>query len=281
VSNHVSNWVWDHSTASGNDLIILLKIADNANADGGGAYPGIDYLARAARISKRAVYDCLRRLKAAGELAEEAGGGGRGRKTTYRVLMDVKAKGAEPAPNPETENGAAPRVETVQPAALNGADSGSAYKEEPPLNPPENLDPPTPQAPTLVLVAQARPVDEPLALFEHWQTSTGQQRATFSAKRRTLAVKAIESYGLDYCLKAAEGWRHSPFHRGENDRGTIYNRFGLIFRDDEHIEQFHNFAEGSAIARPTKHGMTDWRAVGDRWAAQQDAKEPPAIGGLE
>jgi hypothetical protein len=139
VSVEVTDWIWKHSAASGNDLIVLLKIGDNANSDGGGAYPGIDYLARAARISKRAVYDCLRRLKASGELAEEAHGGGRGRKTTYRVLME---KGAASSPNPPG-NGATGRKETVQPAARNGADSGSAYKEEPSLNRPKN--PPAPK----------------------------------------------------------------------------------------------------------------------------------------
>lgn len=139
MSVEVTDWIWKHSTASGNDLIVLLKIGDNANADGGGAYPGIVYLSKAGRISKRAVYDCLRRLKGSGELAEEEHGGGRGRKTTYRVLM---GKGAESASYPEG-NGAARRTETVQPAARNGADSGSAsIRNRTVLNRPKNHAPP-------------------------------------------------------------------------------------------------------------------------------------------
>jgi hypothetical protein len=182
VSVEVTDWIWKHSAASGNDLIVLLKIGDNANSDGGGAYPGIDYLARAARISKRAVYDCLRRLKASGELVEEAHGGGRGRKTTYRVLME---KGAASSPNP-VGNGAAGRKETVQPAARNGADSGSAYKEEPSLNRPKNPPPPS----SAVEPGTERPVTAQTLLDEHIQ-ALGTTEPLLTAGRLGATLKGL------------------------------------------------------------------------------------------
>lgn len=51
--------VWSDSPERGNDLLLLLALADNAS-DSGYCYPGIDYLAKKTRMSRSAV---LRRLK--------------------------------------------------------------------------------------------------------------------------------------------------------------------------------------------------------------------------
>jgi len=61
------NRVWENSSASGGELLVLLAIADHAN-DRGSAWPGIDSLARKSRLTTRHVTRCLNNLAAAGEL---------------------------------------------------------------------------------------------------------------------------------------------------------------------------------------------------------------------
>ena len=59
--------VWDHSKARGAQLLLLLAIADNAG-DEGLAWPGLEELAKRARVKKRAVIDQIEKLEKAGEL---------------------------------------------------------------------------------------------------------------------------------------------------------------------------------------------------------------------
>lgn len=62
-----SNAVWEHSKQSGNALILLLKLADNA-ADDGYCWPGIEHLAEKSRMSKRTVIRLTKKLETDGEL---------------------------------------------------------------------------------------------------------------------------------------------------------------------------------------------------------------------
>jgi len=59
--------VWDHSKARGAQLLLLLAIADNAG-DEGLAWPGLEELAKRARVKKRAVIDQIEKLEKTGEL---------------------------------------------------------------------------------------------------------------------------------------------------------------------------------------------------------------------
>ena len=86
------NTVWQSSRASGNALLVLLAIADNAN-DAGTAWPSVDTIARKARCSERRAQRHLRRLEALGELQVEKQAGPRGC-NLYRVTVcrpDVSA----------------------------------------------------------------------------------------------------------------------------------------------------------------------------------------------
>lgn len=63
MSLQAYNAVWQHSTARGTDLLVLLALADFAD-EFGWSYPSIDALARKARISQRATQDRVRALAA-------------------------------------------------------------------------------------------------------------------------------------------------------------------------------------------------------------------------
>jgi len=67
MSVKIMSRVWEHSQASGSDLLLLLALADNAD-DGGYCWPGIEYLAAKIRMTEHSVINITRRLEQAGEL---------------------------------------------------------------------------------------------------------------------------------------------------------------------------------------------------------------------
>lgn len=86
-------YVWEHSTAAGGDLLVLLAIADHASDDGTNAWPSLARLARKCRMSERNVRRCIRNLEESGDLIthQNAGGGwssrGDRRPNNYTVVM--------------------------------------------------------------------------------------------------------------------------------------------------------------------------------------------------
>lgn len=88
MSNRVQTWVWENSDTTGNDRIVLLVLADEANDDGGSCYPSIDRIAHKARVNRATVFRCLDRLEAAGEvIVTRPKKYGRGHFNHYTVLM--------------------------------------------------------------------------------------------------------------------------------------------------------------------------------------------------
>jgi len=102
-------WVWDHSTAAGSDLLVLLAIADSADHDGTNAWPSLESLARKARIDRRNVRRCVRRLEELGELRVELKSGGppdrRRDRRTNRYTVVMSNEGA-PTPSRGIDEGA-------------------------------------------------------------------------------------------------------------------------------------------------------------------------------
>lgn len=86
MSIEVMNRVWTHSNQKGANLLLLLAIADNANASGE-AWPGIEYLARKTRMSVRQTQRLIQSLARTDELAVEWRGSGRGDSHMYHVLV--------------------------------------------------------------------------------------------------------------------------------------------------------------------------------------------------
>lgn len=88
MSIAVIDWVWKNSTQKGSALLTLLAIADNANHDGGGAHPSMQYLASKIRMSQRQAQRLVHDLIASGELEVESFSHSRGKANTFRVVMD-------------------------------------------------------------------------------------------------------------------------------------------------------------------------------------------------
>jgi hypothetical protein len=136
--------------------------------------------------------------------------------------------------------------------------------------------PPRPPAPStalaLVSESSAPPtgVDPVRQVFDAWVASTGRTgRTHLDAKRRKKIHAALRDYPLNDVLDSVRGWKHSPHHRGENDRHTVYNDLELLLRDAAQIERFRDLARGSPNGhrpRPKSHALLEQRIAARREA---------------
>jgi hypothetical protein len=96
-------------------------------------------------------------------------------------------------------------------------------------------------------------------VFAHWQAVMGHRDAKPTPKRmRLIQARLKDGYTVEQLCTAVDGCRLSRFHRGENDRGQVYDDLALICRDGEHVEQFlrhaANGSGGPALMSPlSKH----------------------------
>lgn len=80
------SWVFDHSQSHLAARLVLLAIANHANAEGWNAFPSVAKIAREAHVSDRQVQRALIDLAASGELLVCFGGGPNGAHA-YKVQM--------------------------------------------------------------------------------------------------------------------------------------------------------------------------------------------------
>lgn len=81
-------------------------------------------------------------------------------------------------------------------------------------------------------------------LFEYWKAKTGMgKRTVLDAERKRYFTAAIKNYGLADCKLAVDGAMLSPFHTGENDRGTRYLKVKHIFAKAENTEEFIGYVD--------------------------------------
>ena len=88
-------------------------------------------------------------------------------------------------------------------------------------------------------------------MFAHWQRATGKGRAVLDPKRRTLIARTLKAWPVDEVLRCIDGYASSPWHRGENDRGTTYLDLGLMLRDAAHVEAGIALAAKGAASHPS------------------------------
>jgi len=99
MSIKIMNWVWEHSTAKGSELLLLLAIADAADDQGRNAFPSISTLSGKTRMSRRTVQRLVVKLESDGHLRLSRAGGRRA--NTYEVVWGDAAGGtAKSLPEP-------------------------------------------------------------------------------------------------------------------------------------------------------------------------------------
>lgn len=122
VSIQAMGWVLGHSQSEGSDRLVLLAIANHADADGGLAFPSVAMIGEEARVDRATVFRALARLEQLGEL-EIVRGRGRGMRNTYclKRLQDA------------TLDRVAPRNKRVASDAQKGRSSATQNRQEPSL----------------------------------------------------------------------------------------------------------------------------------------------------
>ena len=112
MSIKVMEWVWTNSLAKGSALLLLLAIADHANADGTGAWPSLESLSNKTRLSERSVRYILRDLEGLGCITTEPQQGPHGT-NAYTVNLE----GAKIAGATQRQEGGNPAPKGGQPIA--------------------------------------------------------------------------------------------------------------------------------------------------------------------
>ena len=79
--------VWEHADADGSEMLVLLALADFADADGW-CWPAMGTLAKRARIKERAARMAVRRLEGKGLILCQLSRGGKGRGNRYRITVN-------------------------------------------------------------------------------------------------------------------------------------------------------------------------------------------------
>lgn len=88
MSVRAVTWVLHESTSTGNDRLVLIVIADEADNDGLQAFPSIERIAKLARVNPRTVRRCIARLEGGGDLlVRRPEHPGRGRFNRYTITM--------------------------------------------------------------------------------------------------------------------------------------------------------------------------------------------------
>jgi len=130
MSGKVVGMVFDHYEGRGAELLLAVKLADNAHDDGTHIFPGVETLARQTRQSARSVQYQIKRMLATGWLilVREAIGGGRGggsgRPREYRIHPDFIKGHDSRVPESERPTWTPKPIELGNPSAQEmGADS--------------------------------------------------------------------------------------------------------------------------------------------------------------
>jgi hypothetical protein len=85
MSISVMTTVWQRAPVESGELLLLLALADNSK-DSGRSWPGVKYLAKKARMSRRNVQLCLRKLERSGMISVVPHGGRNGT-NAYRIQL--------------------------------------------------------------------------------------------------------------------------------------------------------------------------------------------------
>lgn len=123
--------VWEHSRHSGNDLLMMLAIADFADDDGK-SYPAVQTLAKKCRMTPRNVNRVLAELRKGGELHVRQNEGPKGT-NLYRIALPLTKASPLTELSPLTKPSRTPDG-TVPKPLTKPSDEPSVNRQEPSVN---------------------------------------------------------------------------------------------------------------------------------------------------
>jgi hypothetical protein len=101
-------------------------------------------------------------------------------------------------------------------------------------------------------VVEQKLPDPVLAVFEHWQKVWKKSRSKLDPKRRKAITAALRLYDVPTLCLSIDGYQRSDWHKGQNDRHTVYDDIGIFLRDSAHVDAGLKFAEGVPEPRRAK-----------------------------
>lgn len=75
-------------------------------------------------------------------------------------------------------------------------------------------------------------------VFEYWKLQCSHPRTVLDNKRKRLIEARLKTFTVGDLKDAIDGCKRSPWHQGQNPARKIYDAIGLIFRDNEKVEEF-------------------------------------------
>jgi len=109
MSLTATRWAWSHRLGRATTKLVLLALADRADAQGA-AYPGIKLLAEDTELDRKTVMAALTHLEAIGLIASEKTWG---KASSYRLNLDVEFVDATDEPQPVPKTGPVPKTAPV------------------------------------------------------------------------------------------------------------------------------------------------------------------------
>lgn len=233
MSVKATDRAWE-SDASGNDLLVLLALADHAGGQDDPydyAYPSVARLEGMTRLSRRTVQRCLRSLEDGGYIARTGEHTwGRGKVTTqYRIAggRQSDAASSEDGGGVTTDAGGASPV-TPNPSL--GTVQGTAGEER----------------------AQARADED--RLFDFWREECNHPQAKFTPERRAkVRARLREGYTARQIAEGIRGAARAAYVDPET--GKRYDDLELICRNGGKLEDFVGRA-----GLPTRTNVTPMRS---------------------
>lgn len=216
----VIGWVWDCSQAKGAERLVLLAIADCANASGYDAWPSMTELCRKTLLSERGVQKAIRRLEEMGELKVTALGG-RGRTNRYQVLMETPnvVQDFEPA-KPRTSDGVSGQTNPEQSSGFSKPRTSDGVSGAELAGQPENGDVQrSTETPNLVRETPNHVHPEPSVTVN---TTNSYGVGAADATRDAPTAQTLVGEWIDHCNKRPPG----------RVIGQVSKEIGLLLRED-------------------------------------------------
>lgn len=266
--------------------LVLLAIADVADDDGW-TWVSADALAEKTELAARSVRREVQELEQAGHLLRVECLREDGLKTAsfLRVVIDVDDLDAEPPTGRRFGPQLRPRV-AAQSATGDRSDGHGRPKARPPVaaaymhvepleEPSKSISPLPPEAtaplsesepsqcgPSTIgsgdgskegalgrppTASSLQPKTSVERVFAAWAEAAGKPTARLDQKRRRLIAQRLAVFPEADLLDAVRGWRHSPFHCGQNPSATIHNDLDLLLRDASKVERFRDLERNPPV----------------------------------
>ncbi|WP_330261809.1 hypothetical protein [Streptomyces sp. NBC_00539] len=200
MSLAATDWVWSRSDSRGAARLVLLAIADRADATGV-AYAGTASLIRRTRAARSTVRDAVDSLLVSGELAVVEGALGPGGETVYRLpLLDARGAGDQPGPTTGPDRTSAPGGPVSGPGE--GRTSAPGGPATGPQNKRSSLQDKEQQQPratntAAALIPELRPLDAALvaaSITVRWSLGLGEQRDVY---------RLVQAHGVEALVDLA------------------------------------------------------------------------------